>query len=65
MAIVYLLERTAQPKVMKPGLYLPWVSIYRFNTKRKNGIMLILYAYRYMLIGKCEVHYFENVSDQN
>ena len=29
--IKYLLEKTTHPKVLKLGLYLPWVTIYRFG----------------------------------
>ena len=31
VASMYLLERTTHPKVLKLGLYLPWVNIYRFG----------------------------------
>ena len=30
IAFMYLLEKTTHPKVLKLGLYLPWVNIYRF-----------------------------------
>ena len=29
--LMYLLEKTTHPKVMKLGLYLPWMNIYRFD----------------------------------
>ena len=40
---MYLLEKTTHPKILKLGLYLPWMNIYRFGL----GICEILLFFRF------------------
>ena len=45
MAIGYVLERTCnsttRPKVMIPGLWLPWVNIHRFDEGISENILFM------------------------
>ena len=49
---MYLLEKTTNPKVLKLGLYLPWLNIHRFEV-----VKLIYTIVYYILI------YTNNLSD--